>query len=372
MIPKINSPEKVTQFRPISLCNVVYKVISKMIAARLKIILSDIISPTQSAFVPGRLITDNILMAYECFHTIKKKRAGKEGLCAIKLDMHKAYDRVEWCFLKEIMLKLGFKESWVNLIMKCVSSVEYRVRINDDEMESFKPTRGLRQGDPLSPYLFLLCTEGLTALLANAEENGNISGIKVCRDAPSISNLLFADDSLILMRANPRSAEALKSLLDLYSAASGQMVSVEKSSIFFSPNTKVEDKAQICTILNIMIEVLNDKYLGLPANVGMDKSDCFQFLIDRIIMKISGWKEKLLSSRGKEILLKSVVQAIPTYAMSVFKIPKKIVKESLTRCRNFGGVTRTIRRGCIGWHGGKCVFQKIKEVWASEIYTVST
>ena len=150
-----------------------------MIAARLKIILSDIISPTQSAFVPGRLITDNILVAYECFHTIKNKRAGKEGLCAIKLDMHKAYDRVEWCSLKEIMLKLGFKEIWVNLVMECVSTMEYRVRINDDEMESFKPTRGLRQGDPLSPYLFLLCTKGLTSLLANAEENGNISGIKV-------------------------------------------------------------------------------------------------------------------------------------------------------------------------------------------------
>ena len=223
----------------------------------------------------------------------------------------------------------------MNLIMQCVTSVEYRVRFNTEETESFKPSRGLRQGDPLSPYLFLLCTEGLTALLANAEENRSISGIRVSRDAPSISNLLFADDSLILMQANSMNAEALKAVLDAYCAASGQMMSVEKSSIFFSPNTKVEDKAHICTILNIMTEALNDKYLGLPSNVGMDKSDCFQFLIDRIVMKISGWKEKLLSAGGKEILLKSVVQAIPTYTMSVFKIPKNNCKGIIDAMSHF-------------------------------------
>ena len=110
----------------------------------MKASLPEIISPTQSAFVPCRLITGNILVAYECFHTIKNKREGREGLCAIKLDMHKAYDRVEWTFLKEIMLKLGFRREWVNLIMQCVSTVEYRVRINDEESERFKPTRGLR------------------------------------------------------------------------------------------------------------------------------------------------------------------------------------------------------------------------------------
>ena len=160
--------------------------------------------------------------------------------------------------------------------------------------------------------------------MAHAEEIGNISGVKVCREAPTITNLLFADDSLILMKANQQNAETLKSILDLYCAASGQMVSVEKSSIFFSPNTSGDIREQICSILNIMIEALNDKYLGLPAHVGLDKTDCFQYLIDRIVMRISGWKEKLLSTGGKEVLLKSVVQAIPTYAMSVFKIPKKL------------------------------------------------
>ena len=180
LIPEVDSPEMVTQFRPISLCNVLYKIISKMLAAWLKTILPDIISPTQSAFVPGRLIIDNILIAYECIHKIKNKRVGQSGLCAVKLDMHKAYDRVEWVFLRNMVLKLGFHESFVEMMMACVGSVRYEVRYNSQETEIFIPTRGIRQGDPLSPYLFLLCAEGLSSLL-------QYEGIKVCRNASSVS-----------------------------------------------------------------------------------------------------------------------------------------------------------------------------------------
>jgi hypothetical protein len=112
LISKVDDLEEVSQFRPISLCNIVYKIISKMLAARLKLILPEIISPTQSVFVPRRLITDNILVAYVCVHKIKNKREAKSGLCAVKLDMHKAYDRVEWDFLRKIMIKLGFHIQW--------------------------------------------------------------------------------------------------------------------------------------------------------------------------------------------------------------------------------------------------------------------
>jgi hypothetical protein len=179
LIPKVPKPDKIKDLRPINLCNVLYKIVSKVLANRLKKVLPDIISPSQSAFVPGRLISDNILVAYEITHYMRKKRKGKGGFAAVKLDMSKAYDRVEWPFLHDMMLNLGFCPDWMNIIMKCVPSVSYRIKVNGELPDPFTPERGLRQGDPLSPYLFLICAEGFSALIEKAEREGKLRGIKV-------------------------------------------------------------------------------------------------------------------------------------------------------------------------------------------------
>jgi hypothetical protein len=135
--------------------------------------------------------------------------------------MTKAYDRIEWNYLKGVLLKLGFRDSWVKMIMRCVTSVKYAVKVNGELTESFLPTRGIRQGDPISPYLFLLCAEGLSCLLQKKEETGELKGIRNGKSGPSISHLLFADDSVFFTRGDERSINALKSALHTYCDGSG-------------------------------------------------------------------------------------------------------------------------------------------------------
>ena len=158
----------------------------------------------------------------------------------MKLDMSKAYDRVEWLFLAQMMEKMGFHERWIDRVMTCVSSVTYRIKANGVLTDPFAPERGLRQGDPLSPYLFLLCAEGFSALLQKAEEDGRIKGVKVCSRAPCVSHLLFADDSLLLFRADRGNAEEVQNILHIYEFCSGQMINKDKSAIMFSRNTAAD------------------------------------------------------------------------------------------------------------------------------------
>lgn len=232
LIPKVANPQEVSQFRPISLCNVIYKICSKVLANRLRLILDGIISEEQSAFVPGRLIMDNVLLAYEYIHYLRSKK-GKSGACAIKLDMAKAYDRVEWSYLHNIMPALGFPATWCNLVMKCVTSVSFSVRINGAFSPPFKLSRGIRQGDPISPYLFLLCSEGLTCLLKSRGPQFISRGIRVSCRVPWISHLLFADDCLIFSQATERGADRVNEILDLYHRGLGQLVNKE-NRLFFS------------------------------------------------------------------------------------------------------------------------------------------
>ncbi|XP_042944649.1 uncharacterized protein LOC122278535 [Carya illinoinensis] len=327
LIPKKDKPETVAEYRPISLCNVAYKLISKVLSNRLKQVLPQVISLSQSAFVPGRLITDNVLVAYELVHYLRQKRKGKKGYMSLKLDMSKAYDRVEWGFLDNIMGKMGFNERWRKLVMCCVQIVTYSIIVNGSPKGPIKPSRGLRQGDPLSPYLFLLCTEGLIAMLRQAEENKRVEGVKICRDSPRINNLLFADDSLFFCRATLQTNADIHQLLKEYELASGQKVNKEKTAMVLSTNVNPQLQQEIMASWGIQQAQKYEKYLGLPSVVGRSKKSAFANIKSRVWKKLQGWKERLLSQGGKEVLIKAVALSIPSYSMSCFKLPESLCKE---------------------------------------------
>jgi hypothetical protein len=254
------------------------------------------------------------------------RRRGKIGYMAIKLDMSKAYDRVEWIFLKAIMLKMGFADRWVDRIMQCVSTVSYSVLVNGSPFGQIIPTRGIRQGDPLSPYLFLLCAEGLSALVQQAECGGLVSGVPISKRGVNISHLLFADDSLVFCKATAREWGNVLQLLKKYEMASGQKLNSHKTSIFYSGNTGEDFKAFINESLGSTVNQNFDRYLGLPALMGRSKVRTFASIKGRVQKILLGWKEKFLSQAGREILIKAVVQAIPTYSMSVFMLPKALCR----------------------------------------------
>ncbi|KAL0423118.1 UNVERIFIED_CONTAM: putative mitochondrial protein [Sesamum radiatum] len=305
------------------------------IANRLKPLLDHIISPSQSAFVPGRLITDNVLVAFELNHSLKNKRRGKEGYVAVKLDMGKAYDGIKWVFLENMLSKLGFHNRVGSLIMLCVRSVTYSFILNGTQFGFVKPERGIRQGDPLSPYLFILCAEGFSCLLQAKEHNGDIRGVAVARRAPKVSHLLFADDTLIFCQATKEAMRCIRGILEKYERASGQLINLDKSSIFFSNNTTHEDRMEMATLLGVRIDSMPAKYLGLPYFFGRNKEELFSYVRTRVWQRVSGWKEKMLSQAGNEILIKSIVQSIPSYCMSCFKLPDSLLREIESIAANF-------------------------------------
>ena len=161
----------------------------------------------------------------------------KKDALALKLDISKAYDRIEWSFLKSMMIKSGFPQGWIDRVMSCVTTALFSVRINGKAFGNLRPTRGICQGEPLSPYLFLIRAEAFTSLLAKEKVNGQLHSVAISRIAPTISHLLFVDDSLLFCQTKQEEVQVISEVLDLYAAAFGRCINVEKSFVFFSSNT---------------------------------------------------------------------------------------------------------------------------------------
>ena len=312
-----------------------YKVVSKLMAKRLKKVLPNVVSETQAAFVEGRLISDNILVAHELLHALSSDNNCALEFIAIKTDISKAYDRVEWSFLEKAMEAMGFSEEWRRLIMCCVSSVRYKVMINGSPFGQITPTRGLRQGDPLSPYLFVMCTEVLVQMLKRAEQMKKISGLRVARRAPLVSHLLFADDSMFYCKGSEEELNQVSQILPNYSMASGQRINHQKSNIYFGKHIPSCRREEIKQKMGIDSTGGEGFYLGLPEAFGGSKVSILSYLKEKLSQRVHGWQTKFLSPGGKEILLKAVAMALPTYTMACFLLPKTIIKQIMAMMSEF-------------------------------------
>uniref|UniRef100_A0A803QHY3 Reverse transcriptase domain-containing protein n=1 Tax=Cannabis sativa TaxID=3483 RepID=A0A803QHY3_CANSA len=267
-------------------------------ANRLKTVLEDLIPHNQGAFLHNKIIFDNIIIANEIINSINIRKSDKIWWTALKLDMEKAFDRVEWDFIRVFLSHLCCPNKFVSLILKCISTVTLKLCINNHLSPPFQPSRGIRQGDPLSPYLFLLVAEILSTVIHLKSLDHQFNGISIYRSTPSISHLLFADDSMLFTHVNNVNNNAIKDILATYNKATGQTVNFAKSSILFSPNTSSNDEQNFLTSLQMSDKPLIDKHLGVPQCLSRSKKSSFLFLLQKASSKLSPWNQHLFSKDG--------------------------------------------------------------------------
>ncbi|BBH09066.1 hypothetical protein Prudu_021464 [Prunus dulcis] len=350
LVPKVDSPQTMVHFRPISLCSTLYKVISKVLVARLRHILPHIISPNQVSFVPGRQITDNILIAQELMHKFKLSK-GKKGFMAWKIDLSKAYDRLNWKFVEHVLVELGLPCPITKLILCCVSTVRYQICMNGELTDQFLPKNGIRQGDPLSPYLFVMCIEKLSHLIEDSVKKGVWKPVKSSQSGPAVSHLFFADDLVLFAEANSTQARVLKSCLERFYNASGQTVNYDKSVVFCSPNTRKETAKEVSLICGSPLTEDLGKYLGMPMLHSRITKLTYGSLIDKVHKRLASWKSKFLSLAGRATLIQAVTSAVPIYAMQTSKLPISVGHELDKLNRNFfwGGREKKLKIHLCQW-----------------------
>lgn len=350
LIPKVGKPEKITQFRPISLCNVLFKIITKTMVGRLKGVMNKLIGPAQSSFIPGRLSTDNIVVVQEAVHSMRIKK-GRKGWMLLKLDLEKAYDRIKWDFLEDTLNAAGLSNLWVNWIMQCVVGPSMSILWNGEKTEAFKPLRGLRQGDPLSPYLFVLCMERLCHLIEEKIEKKNRKPINLSRGGPQLSHICFADDLILFAEASVEQIGVIRRVLERFCKASGQKVSLEKSKIFFSSNVSRELGKLISDASGIQSTRELGKYLGMPILQKRINKETFGDVLEKVSTRLAGWKGRMLSFVGRITLTKAVLSSIHVHTMSTIKLSAHTINRLDRISRDFlwGSNSEKRKQHLVAW-----------------------
>ena len=343
LIPKVESPTKIEEFRPISMVGSIYKIIAKILSSRLKEVIAPLIDESQSAFVRNRQILDGVLIANESMRWLKKKKIPGT---LIKLDFHAAYDSVNWAFLEKVMVELGFGQKWITWIMECVSSATMSVLLNGSPLRPFKMEKGLRQGDPLSPYLFILVSEALVYFLRKAHHMNLIEAVSIGKAKVSLKHLQFADDILIFAPKNFVCITNYFRILDIFALMSGLTLNYNKSA--FIP-WRSEDQiwvSEVATGVGCTIAQTPFTYLGFPLGVQYNKCSTWKPVLRNIENRLATWKARLLSRAGRLTLIKSVLNSLPVYFMSLFRMPKTVAAKIVKLQRRFFWCGRDTNSKC--------------------------
>ncbi|KAG7567714.1 Ribonuclease H domain [Arabidopsis thaliana x Arabidopsis arenosa] len=350
LIAKVAKPERITQFRPVSLCNVLFKIITKMMVNRLKSVISKLIGPAQSSFIPGRLSIDNIVLVQEVVHSMRRKK-GRKGWMLLKLDLEKAYDRIRWDFLQETLEAAGLSEGWTSRIMAGVKDPSMSILWNGERTDSFIPARGLRQGDPLSPYLFVLCLERLCHLIEASVGRGDWKPIAISQRGPKLSHVCFADDLILFAEASVSQVRVIRRVLERFCEASGQKISLEKSKIFFSNNVSRDMERLISGESGIGCTRELGKYLGLPILQKRMNKETFGEVLERVSSRLAGWKSRSLSLAGRITLTKAVLSSIPVHSMSAILLPASTLGSLDKLSKNFlwGSTMEKKKQHLLSW-----------------------
>ncbi|GKB63767.1 RNA-directed DNA polymerase, eukaryota, reverse transcriptase zinc-binding domain protein [Tanacetum coccineum] len=332
LVPKISTPRRVSNYRPIACCNVVYKCISKILVNRIKGCLDSLVDQNQSAFIPSRQISDNVLLSQELLRGYHRKRG--YARCAFKVDIQKAYDSVEWSFLRDCLNRFGFHSTMIKWIMECITSTSFSINVNGDLRGFFKGKRGLRQGDPLSSYLFTLIMEVLNLIIKrNIVANPHFKYHWKCKDL-KITHLCFADDLMLFCHDDSKSVSVLKNSLNEFGSVSGLFPSFPKSTMFFG-NVRETCRTKILEVMPFIEGKLPIRHLGVPLlSKRLYVNDCF-VLVDKVKKRILDWKNKLLSFDGRLQLILSVVGSMQVYWSSMFILPITISNEVERLMRDF-------------------------------------
>jgi len=341
MIPKSENPQSLEEYRPISLVGCLYNILTKVLSRRIKKVIEKVIDGSQSAFLSSRGLLDSVLVVNEVMDDLKRRR--KSGVI-VKLDFEKAYDSVSWEFLFYMMRRLGFCGKWIQWIRACLESATISVLVKGSPTKEFKPSRGLRQGDSIAPFLFLIVAQGLAGLVKQATRKNLFKGLKVRDKKVEVNLLQFADDTLFVCESNVQNITCIKAMLRCFELSSSLRVNFHKSKIGAIGVDKYEVKTY-SDILHCSIMEIPFTYLSLPIGGNQSRCSFWEPVLAKIRKKLSVWKGRNLSFAGRVCLIKSVINAIPLFFLSFFKVPVGVCKE----------ITNLQRKFLWGWEqkGGK-------------------